>query len=1213
MRIVIDMQGAQASNAKRGIGRYTLALVQAMLENNNDEDQFILLCNAFFPESISEIKEIFSPYLSKKSIKVWTPIAEDDQRSQKVYEAYLMSLNPQLIMISSLFEGSNDEAITSIKLLNKNIPVAVIQYDLIPLVHEQIYLNNPQMKKWYFEKLEYLKKADLVLSISTASKDEAIKYLNLSSIVNISAASQSHFKAMEIAPPQKKELFNTYKITKPFIMYTGGIDYRKNVEGLIRAYALLPQDLIQEFQLLIVCAITQVQLEQLLSLIKANGLDERDVIFTNYISENDLVSLYNLCKVFVFPSLHEGFGFPVLEAMQCHKAVICGNNSSLIEVMGLEEAMFDAKDDKSIAAKIQHVLRDEEFCKSLENHAKEQSQKFSWQSSAKIAIQEMKKLQVKLSPINKAKLAYISPLPPEKSGISDYSAELLLVLSKHYDIDVIVKQTQVTDTWIIKNCKIIQEEEFKQHHSHYQRVLYHFGNSSFHDHMFDLLDKIPGIVVLHDFYISSLIFNLESTGKKEYLFTQSLYHDHGLYALNDHFKTQDVDAMISKYPLNLRVLQNALGIITHSQFSIDLIKHWYNEDLKKDHFVIPHLRQAAKKIDKLAAKEELSLAKDSFVICSFGLIGDKKLHHRLLEAFLESSLCSISECHLIFVGENPATPYGAELTNTINNSNSKNKIIITSWVDTNTFHTYLQAADIAVQLRTSSRGETSGAVLDCMNYALPTIVNANGSMAELSKQALHMLEDDFTNTQLVSALEKLYEDEEYRTTLSQNAQNIIQTKHEPVACAKQYNQAIESIYNKPSNLALANLINSLKEDTSRLSDSSIKNISQSLAYNFTPQPKMKQLFVDISELVQRDSKTGIQRVVKNILNELLKNPPKHYKIEPIYADEISQGYRYAHQFVSKFLDIPQNVLFDKAIDFYEDDIFLGVDLNLTIIPFQEDYLQFISQKGVKVIIVVHDLLPILQADTFLPLATKYYLPWIKTIAKFHSLIAISKSVKEELHSYLPNKKNISYFHLGAGITKLDTPSNLSKEQKSQLQRFKKSKTFLMIGTIEPRKAHAQTLESFELLWKKNIDISLVIVGKKGWLVESFLQKVQNHPQLNQRLFILQNVDNTYLQELYLVSDCLIAASYGEGFGLPLIEAAQHKLAIIARDIPVFKEVASKYAYYYEDTRSPIPLAETLKQWLDLYKQDLHPKSIEMPYLTWEQSTQKLLQNILKDS
>ncbi|MGI0013055.1 MAG: glycosyltransferase, partial [Nitrososphaera sp.] len=83
------------------------------------------------------------------------------------------------------------------------------------------------------------------------------------------------------------------------------------------------------------------------------------------------------------------------------------------------------------------------------------------------------------------------------------------------------------------------------------------------------------------------------------------------------------------------------------------------------------------------------------------------------------------------------------------------------------------------------------------------------------------------------------------------------------------------------------------------------------------------------------------------------------------------------------------------------------------------------------------------------------------------------------------------------------------------------------------------------------------------------------------------------------------ASEGEGFGLPLIEAAQHKLPIVARDIPVFREVAGAFAHYFSGN-SPDALATTLEHWLKLQQAGTAPKSDGMPWLTWQQSTQQLL-------
>jgi glycosyltransferase involved in cell wall biosynthesis len=114
-----------------------------------------------------------------------------------------------------------------------------------------------------------------------------------------------------------------------------------------------------------------------------------------------------------------------------------------------------------------------------------------------------------------------------------------------------------------------------------------------------------------------------------------------------------------------------------------------------------------------------------------------------------------------------------------------------------------------------------------------------------------------------------------------------------------------------------------------------------------------------------------------------------------------------------------------------------------------------------------------------------------------------------------------------------------------------------------------------------------------------------HHLLNRNLFWLEGISDEFLQALYDASDALISASKGEGFGLPLIEAAQHRLPIIARDLPVFREVAGKYAFYFEGKTSD-SLAEDLQRWMKLFHADQHPRSDAMPWLTWRQSAEQLL-------
>jgi len=169
----------------------------------------------------------------------------------------------------------------------------------------------------------------------------------------------------------------------------------------------------------------------------------------------------------------------------------------------------------------------------------------------------------------------------------------------------------------------------------------------------------------------------------------------------------------------------------------------------------------------------------------------------------------------------------------------------------------------------------------------------------------------------------------------------------------------------------------------------------------------------------------------------------------------------------------------------------------------------------------------------------------------------------------------------------------------------------MVGTIEPRKGYSQTLSAFEQLWVQELGINLVIVGKQGWMVDSLVEKLSHHPELGKRLIWLEGISDEYLNKVYNACTCLIVASEGEGFGLPLIEAAQRKLPIIARDIPVFREVAAEHAFYFKGLE-PEQLAIVIQHWLTLYANETHTLSNSMPWQTWKQSAEKLLLTILQD-
>lgn len=1357
MRIVIDLQAAQSPDSRhRGIGRYSIALAKAMLRNRGEHEVLIAL-NGVFADTIEPLREMFSEWLPAEAIRVWhatvPPIAvaaaapAHRHAAELVREAFLASLNADVVHLSSMFEGGG-YAVTSIHKSGSPHLTAVTLYDLIPHIYPEVYLPSPGAQGNYAEKLGHLCRADIWLAISESSRQEGIERLGLphEQVVNISSAVDEHFTARPVAPGREDELRKRYRLPRPFVMYTGGIDHRKNIEGLIQAWAALPATLRTAHQLSIVCSVLPPDRSRLEQLALDRGLAPGDLVLTGFVPEEDLVDLYRLCKLFVFPSQHEGFGLPALEAMSCGAPVIGSNNSSIPEVIGRADALFDALSTESIAGKIQECLENEQLRTSLVDHGRSQARLFHWDSCARIALaafeRAVKQERTAAPPaLARPKLAFVSPLPPERSGIAGYSAELLPALAAHYEIDLILDQATLDAPQLAGLCGQQTAEWFMEHGHEYDRVVYQFGNSTYHEYMFPLLERHPGTVVLHDFYLSGLMAHLELHGGG-LQWSQALYESHGWGAVAERFHASPLSDAVYAFPANFPVLRQALGVIVHSEHALRLANEWYGPELTEEWALIPLLRTPAA-CDREGARQRLGLAADDFVVCSFGMLGPTKLNHRLLEAWRQCELSRAPGTRLLFVGEQQRGPYGSALEKEL--ASGPGNVQVTGWVDNQAYQDYLDAADIAVQLRCLSRGETSAAVLDCMNHGLPTIANREGSMADLDPEAVCLVEQEFTDGELAAALDELWRRPERRAAMSQRSRHVVHTLHHPQACADAYAVAIEH-YAKRAQAGVGPLVDEIGQVLAgRPVEPLLASLAQAIAVNMperraarqvlvdvthqvrglagaaplppllrhmltdaltgwraepvyqsptgewryarqytlgqldcpghvladdlidlqpgdlwfalpgleggnpptqplqrlieiglTPahldhaQPvwsalaatthpsRQRRWFVDISELVQRDWQSGIQRVVKNYLLELLLHSPADTRVVPVCATVEEPGYRVAQRYTLQLAGIEGGPAQGQRIDPREGDLFFGLDLQPHVVAAQADFLEGLREQGVQLAFMVYDLLPIRLPDCFSAGAAEHHARWLNVVAKADLAVCISQAVADDLALWLrqnPGARSdgaplqIRAVHLGADLRHSLPSKGVPKAAERLLQQLRQRPSFLMVGTLEPRKDHAAVLAAFERLWANGQDVSLVISGRAGWMVESLVERLRSHPERNQRLFWIEDASDEYLERVYSSCACLIAASRGEGFGLPLVEAAQHGISIIARDLPVFREVAGEHAFYFADA-APEPLAADLKQWLGLYREGRHPSSKGMPWLTWHQSAERIKQILL---
>jgi len=832
----------------------------------------------------------------------------------------------------------------------------------------------------------------------------------------------------------------------------------------------------------------------------------------------------------------------------------------------------------------------------------------------------------------KPRLAFVSPLPPQRTGIADYSAELIPALAAYYDIELVVAQDQVDDPRINQFCMVRDVTWLRANYEKIDRVLYHIGNSPFHAHMLPLLEEIPGTVVLHDFYLGHLLSWVEAH-QQPHEWCRAVYDSHGYNSLRNLYG--DEEAAKFDFPANWRVLRQAQGVIVHSHHSLHLAQQWYGAETD-GWSVIPLLRHPQVDADRTRARKFLGLGPHDFLVCTFGMLGPTKLNHRLLQAWLESSLSRETTCHLVFVGENPPSDYGEEVSAMTRKAKVKGRIQITGWTEKEEFRQYLAAADVGVQLRTQSRGETSAAVLDCMNHGLPTIVNANGSMADLDTEAVWKLSDEFTNEQLIEALEALWRDLELRQSLGNRAKTIILDRHSPGKCATHYAAAIER-FHQCSTTALPLLLKAIAGQETFLpdDDASLLRLSEAISISLPMPRPVKCFYIDVSITSRNDLKSGIQRVVRALTCALLESPPRGYRVEPVYLSD-SGGvwhYRYARSYTLGLIDCPEHLLVDEPIDPQCGDIILLLDLagDMLVRAAESGLFRNYRDRGVYCIAAVYDLLPILMPEAFPPGADESHYKWLKKVSELDGAVCISKSVSKDLRAWQnqtglnwDNRRpyTIDWFHLGADVSNSAPSYGLPNDAEYILERLKTRPTFLMVGTIEPRKAYLQVIDAFTKLWADSMDINLAIVGKEGWKgwvsdesrrnIPETVARLRCHPELSKRLFWLEEVSDEYLEQIYASSTCLIAASFDEGFGLPLIEAAQQALPIIARDIPVFREVAGEHAFYFS-SKKPEKLALSIHKWLGLYENNEHPSSKHMPWLTWKISAQQLLDLIISDN
>ncbi|MBD3252210.1 glycosyltransferase [Candidatus Pacearchaeota archaeon] len=402
------------------------------------------------------------------------------------------------------------------------------------------------------------------------------------------------------------------------------------------------------------------------------------------------------------------------------------------------------------------------------------------------------------------KLNYFTPLPPLKSGISDYSLELLKELSKYFEITVYTDRGYEPE----KN-NFYQIKDYKDFNNK-NPVIYNIGNHCFHAYIYKTLLKKPGIVILHDSNLSHLNYSMMQEFWSRKRFLREVYKIHGLKAVLNYLrlfnyfrKLKNIqknqikfkkfmefkERLHFSYPMNKNIIKNSKAIITHSEYVANIAKN-----IKK-HIPIKIIKHGSfilkPKISKSYIREKNKLNENKFIICSFGKIQKHKRISQCLIAFKKFSEKNKNSKYLI-IGEGEET---INIKRLINNLNIKDKVIITGYLPFSKAIEYIYASDVGINLRYPSTGATSGSIIKSLSIGTPCIISDIPENRHFPDSCVFKIKKNKNEIEnIIKVLEYLYNEPKTNKKISSNAINYINKHHLWENKAKEIANFINEVY-----------------------------------------------------------------------------------------------------------------------------------------------------------------------------------------------------------------------------------------------------------------------------------------------------------------------------------------------------------------------------------------------------------------------------------
>jgi glycosyltransferase involved in cell wall biosynthesis len=715
LRLAIDLQALQVAGfADRGIGRYSVAFATAM--NRIGRVAAGLLATELPPPAG------LPGELAVAGLVRWDTPAEVRR---------LVAQGPLAHHVLAPFLHCGpldaDELVVSSHWAEAGLPRVSTVYDLIPLRAPGHYLAGAGMEERYRARAAWVAGSDLVLAISDHVRREVLEVLGMDPrrVVTVGTGVTPFF-----TPPDgtDNELFRFHLARlegRAFVVTVGGSDTRKNTERLVAAVGRLVRQG-WDLQLLVVGDLDEHWRRRLTETGRTAWLGDR-LVLAGRIGDDLLRACYRRAQVLVMPSLAEGFGLPVLEAAACGCPALASATSALAEAAATPMAVFDPTSMEAIAAAIARVLGDNAHRAAIIEAQTALVGRSSWAAVAERTAGALDRLAenpggvIGALPKRPPRLALVGPVPPLGGGLGSYAGRLLGAFSGLARVDAVT--TMLNCPALPPGVGHVPADAFgpSARPASYDRIVYTLGNSDGHLATVELALRYPGWLWLHEVRLPALATTaLEGLDDDAFeramawVLERSYPGRAPLEAARAAGRStlELINAGVGLTPL---LVTRSRGVLVNSQAA----KHLLLLDLPplSGHPPIHVLPPACPPLEPSA---RTSAATGEPVVVVLGVVSMSKRPDVLVDAV--ALAVATRPCRLVFVG--PCPPSLEQMIGDRSRARGiPDRVEVIGPVDADGWREWCERAAVAVQLRDTSSGESSAAVLEALARGLPVVTN----------------------------------------------------------------------------------------------------------------------------------------------------------------------------------------------------------------------------------------------------------------------------------------------------------------------------------------------------------------------------------------------------------------------------------------------------------------------------------------------------------